>query len=345
MKKLCVFTLYEELAGSSRYRAYIFKNNLEKQYDVSWFPFWNNYYIKHCMYNKRKHILEIAFLYMVSSIRRIYQLYFVAPKADIIFVQKDCIPHIRTAFWGRIKKKNKKIIFDIDDANFTRKHDNSDVLVRNANLVVCGNVQLFEHYSKLNRNCFIIPTVDVTDLYVPFWNDTFNNKIIGWIGSKVTAANLEVVVDALNTIIDKHPEVNFLIISDSDAGYAERIKNTQLLKWDLDTYLSNLSQISIGIMPLLDNEYNKGKCGFKLIQYLNMKKPVIGTGIGINESIINGNGFVANDTQSWVKFIELLLFDRETYDNAVHNIESSFFDNYSFESAYNKLISVFETEV
>ena len=342
MKKICVFTLYEEKAASSRYRAYIFRKEIEKRYDVRWYAFWNNYYIEKCMYNKKKHIFEICILYFVFAIRRIFQLLFIAPKMDVVFIQKDCIPYINRHFLTKAKKNNVRIIYDIDDANYSRPKDNSDTIASIADVVICGNNTLRDHYSKVNDNCTILPTIEETWKYRQFWGDTFEKKIIGWIGSKNTVPNLEIAAEALNLLISKHPEVSFRIISDSDGGITQIIKNSYLCKWGINTYLNDLSEISVGIMPLQDTEYNRGKCGFKLIQYLNMRKPVVGTGLGVNIDIIKGNGLVANDTEGWVNALEDLLFKKEIYDNCVEHIDEVFFSEYSYDSGVARLLNILE---
>ena len=176
-------------------------------------------------------------------------------------------------------------------------------------------------------------------MYEPYWGDTFDNKIIGWIGSKTTIDNFDLIIDALNEVTSKHPEVKIAIISNTALDYTERIKNSYLVPWKSDTYLQELSKFSIGIMPLKDNDMNRGKCGFKLIQYLNMKKPVIGSDVGVNGEIIFGNGIVANTTEEWVSALELLLYDENRYQECVKHIETKFFDKYHYEKV---LISLLE---
>ncbi len=183
----------------------------------------------------------------------------------------------------------------------------------------------------------MIPTVDNTNLYSVHWKDTFDNKIIGWIGSKTTINNFDLIIDALNEITKRHPEVKIAIISNTALDYTDKIKSSYLISWSAETYLKALSTFTIGIMPLKDNEFTRGKCGFKLIQYLNMKKPVVGSDVGVNGEIINGNGIVANSTEEWVDAIELLLYDENRYRECVKHIENEFFDKYHFDNIAKKI--------
>ena len=85
------------------------------------------------------------------------------------------------------------------------------------------------------------------------------------------------------------------------------------IQWDENTEVEEISKFDIGIMPLPDNPWERGKCGFKLIQYLSCNVPVIGSPVGVNKDIIiNGvNGFQANSTDEWIKYIRLLKNDKE----------------------------------
>lgn len=340
MKNLCIFTLYTETGASSKYRAYIFRKELEKNFNVQWFPFWNDTYITKYMHNKKKYFFFIFFLYIGSIAKRWYQLLFIAPKCDVVFLQKACIPKIKKLFLKKLKKNKIRIIFDVDDAIYLSPKDNSDEIAKIADVIICGNTTLKQHYSSLNKNTVILPTIENTSNYQPFWKNTFQEKNIGWIGSKATINNLEIITRPINRIIERHPEVHFYIISNDALNYPQRIQNTTLIPWDKDTYISEISKFTVGIMPLIDNDYNRGKCGFKLIQYLNMKKPVIATGIGANINIVNKNGLLANTAEEWECALEKLLYDKTTYDECVKQIENNFFKVYHFENVSRKLIKI-----
>lgn len=344
MKKMCVFTLYDEKGGSSQYRAYIFKQIFEKNFKVKWFYFWNNTYATKYTTDKKKYIFQIGFNYVWAIIKRIYQLCFIAPYADIIFIQKACIPKIKKTFLRRIKEQGKKIVFDIDDATYLLPYDNTSDIAKNADVVICGNETLREYYKTLGCKCVVLPTVENTFKYEQYWKDTFDTKIIGWIGSSSSLHNLELIVEPLNRIVEKHPEIQIHIICNDDQGYCSRIKNSKLIIWDSSSYIADMSKFTIGVMPLEDTDFNRGKCGFKLIQYLNMKKPVIGSGIGVNREIISGNGVIADSTTDWENAFEELLYQKEKYLSYVLNIENEFFEKYHFKVIADQMIEILDGE-
>ena len=341
-KKLCVFTIYAEKGASSQYRTYIFRDEFEKKYDVKWYSFWNNKYVTKYMHNKKKYIIQISIQYLVSAIKRWFQLRFIAPKCDIVFVQKAIIPKMKKTYLNRIKNKKIKIVFDVDDAVYVDRRDNSNQIAKFADVVICGNQTLKNYYSTYNKNCIVIPTVDNTYKYKPYWKDTFDSKIIGWIGSKTTINNFDVIIKSLNTITKKHPEVKIAIISNTALNYTDKINNSYLVPWKKETYIEEIGKFTIGIMPLKSNEFTVGKCGFKLIQYLNMKKPVIGSDVGVNKEIIDGNGIVANTEEEWINAIETLLFDRNKYNECVQHIEENFFETYHFKKISKDLMNNLE---
>ena len=340
MKKLFVFTLYGEKGGSSQYRAYIFKDILKQYFDVCWSNFWNDQYATKYMHNRKKYILQIMFQFLKATVKRWFQLYFLAPKADVIFIQKACIPKIKSTFLEKVKAKGKRIVFDIDDATYLFPKDNTDAIAKLSDVVICGNNTLKEHFESLGCNCVVLPTVEKTPRFEPYWKDTYEQKIIGWIGSASSVHNLEIVVEPINIFVEKHPTVQFNIICNDDQGYVQRIKNSKLIVWDKDKYIEDLADFSIGIMPLEDTDFNRGKCGFKLIQYLNMRKPVVGSDVGVNGEIVNGNGIVANSTVEWIEALEELLFNRDHYDGCVNHIDRVFFDTYHFSKVSKELVQI-----
>lgn len=340
MKKLCVFTLYADKGASSQYRAYIYKEKLEKKFHVKWFYFWDNTYATKYMHNKKKYCIQILFQFLISAIMRWTQLTFIATKADIVFIQKGIIPKIKKTFLNRLRKKGIRIVFDVDDAIYLDKSDNSDDIAKLSDCVICGNRTLKKHYRKVNPNCFILPTIENTNRYKKYWKDTFDHKVIGWIGSKTTIRNLELIVNPLNNLMKKYPEIQFYIISNDAFDYLERIENCHFIRWNKEKYIQDISKFTIGIMPLEQNEYNKGKCGFKLIQYVNMKKPIVGTPIGVNSEILAGNGITANSEQEWEEAIEKLLYNREIYNKCVEHIEYDLFKKYNFDNSANQLIDI-----
>jgi glycosyltransferase involved in cell wall biosynthesis len=340
MKTLCVFTLYSDKGASSKYRFFLYEDDLKKIFKVRVFPFWNDVYVKKYMHQKKKYAFNIFLLYIKAFFMRLIQLFFIATNADVVFFQKNCIPKSRINNIKMLKRKNIRIIFDVDDAIYAEKRDYSNRIAELSDVVICGNDTLEKHYKSYNTNVFVLPTVENVKFYRPFWKDTFENKTIGWIGSLTTIDNLDVVVNAINRVVEENPKVNVLIISNSALDYTSKIRNSRLVKWSQSSYISDLSSITIGIMPLKNNEINRGKCGFKLIQYLNLKKPVIASDVGVNKKIVGDCGYISTTEDEWFNAIKTLLADESEYKKKIEHIEKDFFDIYCYEKNVKSLIQI-----
>lgn len=342
MKKICVFTLYSLKGASSNYRILQFKNDLEKNFVAKFFCFWSDKYITKYSSNKKKYVLNITFEYLKNMFKRIFQILILSPRYDVVFFQKGIIPKSNFSFLGYLKKRGVKIVFDVDDAIYLNEKPKgiSKCIASLSDLVIVGNEELERYYSDFASKVVLIPTVDYTPAYVPFRRDTFNMKVVGWIGTKATINNLDLIIEPMNRLVNIHPEVELHIICDDDYGYTKKIKNSKLVKWDINTYKENLSNITIGIMPLKENEYNRGKCGFKLIQYLNLEKPIISSNVGVNTKITNGFGLLAGNEKQWFESLEKLLFDSDYYYKFTFNIKKEFQKKYSFDIVSKMIIEI-----
>lgn len=335
-KKVCIFTLYSKEGASSNFRILMFLNDLNNMFDVKTYSFWNKKYVNKYMGNKMKYIIPIAFQYFANVFRRFIQLLLIARNYDVVIFQKGVIPALPVSFVNYLQKNGVRVILDIDDAVYLSKHDYSDKIARKVDFVVVGNKYLMDHYVQLNSNIAIFPTVDYSPDYKSYIYNTFDEKCIGWIGSKATIKNLEVVVGAINKIVDRHPQVTTKIICNDDYGMQNKIKNSKFVPWTLTGYIKDMSDFTIGIMPLYDTPYNRGKCGFKLVQYMNLYKPIIASPVGVNKEIVGNCGLLASTEDEWVEAIELLLFNKSIYANCVKHMETDFESRYS----YNRILEM-----
>ena len=335
-KKVCIFTLYCKEGASSNFRILMFIDDFSTKFETKIYSFWNKKYVNTYMGNKSRYIISIVIQYLLNVIKRSYQIFFIATKCDVVIFQKGVIPGLPLTFMKYLHKKNIKVILDIDDAVYLSSHDYSDKIAKDADVIVVGNNLLREHYVQINQNVVILPTVDYSPAYEIYKKDTFINKSIGWIGSKPTINNLEIVTNAINKVVNTHPEVSFDFICNSDYGFLKAIKNSKFIPWTLNGYIKAMSKFTIGIMPLYDTPYNRGKCGFKLIQYMNLNKPIIASPVGVNKDIVGNCGIIAETEDEWVEAIESLLFNEHLYREFEDKIETEFKNKYS----YSKILTL-----
>ena len=346
--KILILPRYEPQGASSRYRFYQYIPYLNAQgWDVTVKPLLSNNYIR-SLYDKTP--LPVSEI-IQGYIKRIIQI-LNKNNFDLIWLQQELFPWIPSVFENILVRGNIKIVADYDDAFFHRYDQNNSFLIRNllknkidsvmeyADMVLAGNNYLLERAKLTNRNVKLFPTVVDINKFKnsnPIKDDVFT---IGWIGSPGTANYLKIIEDALKEVsLDKDIRINLI--------GANKIKinsvSINYIKWDENTEVEEISKFDVGIMPLPDNSWERGKCGFKLIQYLSCNLPVIGSPVGVNrEIIINGvNGFQANSTDEWIKYIRLLKDDKELMLKMGKNGRRFVEEKYSLQRNVVKLIDYF----
>ncbi len=247
---------------------------------------------------------------------------------DIVFIQREAFM-LGTCYFEKRYAQKAKLIFDYDDAiwldlvsgdnktfRFLKNPDKTKKIIALSNLVFAGNQYLADYAGQFNKNVAIVPTTIDTAIYTPAYRINKERICIGWSGSFSTIAHFETCVDALRIIKDKFDgRVSFKVIGDG------RYRNEQLgirgQDWKKDTEVKDLQEIDIGIMPLPDDEWSKGKCGLKGLQYMALAIPTIMSPVGVNKEIIRDgeNGFLAGTTEEWVTKLSRLIESPELREN------------------------------
>ncbi|WP_312098329.1 glycosyltransferase family 4 protein [Niallia sp.] len=332
--KILFFTPTAEIGASSRYRVYQYIEYLEKKgHDCTVKPFLTDDLYKKWKSNSLGNIL----LKMpIMIIKRFFDCLFVK-KYDVVVIHRDIFPFGPLIFEKIIRIFNKNIVIDIDDAVFTTETEEisgSNKLLyklkygtrfnasfKDSSMVICGNDFLEDYVSKYNVNTVIVPTVVDTNHIIPREYSIINKKspnyvTIGWVGNPGNSSYL----NQLTTIFSEINKFNLDVkIKLKFIGAKEEIKNSfpdfdvEVEKWSLDTEYEMLRQCDIGIMPLNDSNWSKGKCGLKLLQYMAVGIPVIASPIGVNNEIVinDYNGFLAYEKDEWVEKITTLIQNPE----------------------------------
>lgn len=238
---------------------------------------------------------------------------------DILFIQRK-----RLWYWQiwYLKRVGIKIIYDFDDAimfkspvsgggrSFKRRSTFLR-MIKNSNLVIVGNRYLESYVTPYNRNTVVIPTAIDLSLYTGKNYCKDKEKItIGWIGSKSSVPYLKELLPAFDHLASYHKDIELKIICDDffDCKKMPVIKKV----WALEEENSDLQEVDIGLAPLPDHEWTKGKCATKLLQYLSIGIPVICSPVGVHNEIIKEgiNGMFANSVDEWVEKLTVLINDK-----------------------------------
>ena len=238
---------------------------------------------------------------------------------DLIIIHKEIFPYI-PAFVERLLHFIGVIyIVDYDDATF-HKYDNHknwlvrfflgkkiDTVMKYSKVVIIGNKYLFSRAQLSGANQIkIIPSVVDLSRYEAIKSNYNKQLVVGWIGSPSTGKYL-LEIESIIKLMIKEFDVRFVAVGCNK----ETVKKLpiEVLPWSEETEVQLIQTFDIGIMPLSNSIWEKGKCGYKLIQYMACGIPVIASPIGINSKIIkNGiNGFLAEDIDKWKQALRNLL--------------------------------------
>jgi glycosyltransferase involved in cell wall biosynthesis len=276
----------------------------------------------------------------------------IAGDIDLIFIQKKLFP----SFYLRmLKKRNPNIIFDFDDALFAREPTEKPFRLRKPGTrytkrrlqevlqlavhVIAGNRVLAGYAELYTQKLSIIPTpVKLSDY-------SFNKKgegpvVIGWLGTGRNLIYLREIESAIQRIATQFPEVEWRILS--DRSYELDGVSIRNIRWDDSTAMKELSRFDIGLMPLFNDLWSRGKCAFKILQYMASGIPCVASPVGMNTEIIEEGvtGYLAGNTKEWSDILIRLIRDgdlrRRIGKNARQFVEKEFF----VENCWEKLKGV-----
>ena len=270
-------------------------------------------------------ILGKARIFLKSYRRRKAQVR-TAGGYDLIFLHREAFMTGSTRFEARLAATGVPLIYDFDDAiwlmdvsdgnrklRWLKDPGKTKRIIGMADLVIAGNDYLANYAKTYNPRVEMLPTVIDTELYQPIQEERADGKVvIGWTGSQTSMSHLLPAIPMLRTVQDRFGKrVSFRIISDRKLEVdGLDIEN---VRWNSATEAMDLAGIDIGIMPLEDSEWSKGKCGFKGLQYMGMGKPAVLQDIGVNQTIIQDgiNGFLASTPEQWEEQLSRLVEDAD----------------------------------
>ncbi|MGO0122935.1 glycosyltransferase family 4 protein [Desulfothermobacter acidiphilus] len=270
-------------------------------------------------------------------------------KYDILYVEKELFPYLPAFFEGYLRKLGVKIIADYDDAVFTLydpipflRHKIPCVMSTCAAVVV-GNQYLADYAAKYNSRVYIIPTcVDVKKYRVkPYYSMKEDVVVIGWIGSPATEHYLRLLEEPLKEL-SKEFKILLKCIGVSEEFDLPGIR-LRKVPWSEATEAEELTEIDVGVMPLTDDPFSRGKCGLKLLQYMVCGIPVVGSPVGGNKEIIreSENGFLASTGREWVEKLRILISSEELRARMGREGRAVVEKAYSLDAGLEKLLKVF----
>jgi len=295
---------------------------------------------------------------IVGGFARRISLMLSAGRYDYVFIHREAAPvGPPVVEWFLAKVLRKKIIYDFDDAIWmTDKVNESGLerilrwrskvssICRWSYKVSCGNEYLREYALRFNRSAFLNPTtIDTDNLHNP---SRFNSPekeagriVIGWTGSHSTLKYLYLLKNVLAQIQEKYPQTTLLVIADKSPEL--QVPRIIFRPWSPESEISDLMMSDIGIMPLPDDEWSKGKCGFKALQYMALGIPAVASTVGANPTIIRHmeNGCLCNRDKEWVATLEMLITNADLRKRLGQAGRQTVIDRYSVSSNTSTFLS------
>ena len=273
--------------------------------------------------------------------RRLYHIRD-AHQFDVVFLQRLTLPF--SDLPERIlAKKNPRLIFDFDDAIYQTESGESPVrkrvfdrVVARATEVIAGSDYLAE---RAGSKAIVIPTVIDTLPYHPKPYARRRNKlIIGWIGTYSNYPNFQPILPILKRILKDHPSVEFHLVSDRPPPFS--LPKMTYFPWDKNREIADLQSFHIGIMPLLDTSWNRGKCAFKLIQYMAVGIPVVAGAVGANKEVVQEGitGHLADSPEAWERALKRLIEDESSRQKLGRAGRERCLQHYSLKSQQMRLL-------
>lgn len=261
-------------------------------------------------------------------------------KFDIAIVHCELFPFVPG--WLEQVALRVPFVYDFDDAFYLRYKTGKfawlesvlgrkfEPFMHSATAITAGNRHLATYAGRLNKNVTVLPSVVDTARFIPLAH--LKNPIftIGWIGSSSTAAYLQTLVAPLQ-MLGRERRLNFVVIG----GKAPLIEGIEVIEyqWSEETEVELINTFDVGIMPLPDDEWARGKCAFKLVQYMACGVPVVASRVGANIDLVTEDcGFLASTVDQWVGAIRQLWEQPLTRKSMAEASRNRVVDHYSLQS-------------
>jgi glycosyltransferase involved in cell wall biosynthesis len=268
----------------------------------------------------RQQGLEVSIHLFKQNLRDKLSFYNTLEQYDIVVIQRKLFSP--ADFWY-IRRKAKRIIYDFDDAIMYRSPRSNHpysfsrrvkfaFMVRRVDGVIAGNQFLQSAVLPYNPNVVVLPTpIDLSQYTLKKDYDHGGPMTIGWFGSRSSLGFLRNLIPTFESLFKKYSNFQLKIVCSEflDSESIPIIKK----KWSLTEEVEDLQSFDIGVMPLSDDLWSKGKCGLKILQYNSVGVPTVCTPVGINREIVEDgvNGFWAQNEVQWEGCLSTLIDERE----------------------------------
>lgn len=246
-----------------------------------------------------------------------------ASHADVVLIFREAFP-LGPALLESLFERRVPVVFDFDDAIFLRETSAANRwagllkmpgrvggVIAKAAATTAGNEYLAAYARRFSPHVHVLPTTLDVEAYRPPAAPSAPADLVrvGWSGSPTTSKHLRTIEGTLRRMLATLP-VELVVIGDPDFRLpgAERVT---VLPWRAATEIAEVGRFDIGLMPLPDDEWSRGKCGFKALLYMALGVPAVVSPVGVNTDIVadGANGLLASGDDQWLEAVTRLAAD------------------------------------
>lgn len=263
-----------------------------------------------------------------------------ARRYDSVLIVRECFPAGPAYLEHLLRRVARRIVFDFDDSiwlpsesernrlfAWLKRPEKTARILAISDLAIAGNAYLADYARRYARRVTIIPTTIDTEIYMPERRADRDEVVVGWSGSATTSSYLDMVVAPLRKL-QRECGVKLLTVGAPSWRPPELEIDAQ--PWSLEIELPLLRRIDIGLMPLTDDPWSRGKCGLKALQYMALKSAAVVSPVGVNREIVEHgrNGLHARGEDDWYAMIRACVEDsrlrRELGERARQTVEERY---------------------
>lgn len=350
---ILVLTKYDSLGASSRLRFIQYLPYLKTKGTY----ITHNYLISNSSLQGKYKSNHYSYVSTLKQYFNRFKILLQSHKYDLIWIEAECFPYMPVSIELLLLGKTP-FVLEYDDAIFHNYDMHRNFLVRlllgnridqlmgKASLVIAGNKYLQERALKAGcKKVEIIPTVVDFNRYANKRKlvQSDNKVRVVWIGTKSTLKYLEYLIPTLRKVYKEVPFILRVIGVTLNDDFLE-IEN---IVWTEDSEVESIQGADIGIMPLIDSSWERGKCGYKLIQYMACGLPVIASAVGVNIQIVeqSKSGYLVSSFEDWEMALISLIKNRDSRDKYGNNGLLKVQDSYSLQVYNEKLFNLFDSIV
>jgi glycosyltransferase involved in cell wall biosynthesis len=346
---LLAFTKYDREAASTRQRLLQFIPTLKAAgVDVSYRPLLGDAYVRSLAGAGRSSRAAIISAYA----RRLLQI-LRRKDADLLWVYAELFPWLPAGFESLIHRSGIPVVYDFDDAFFYPYDEHRRAAVRRllgdklrpliagAAACTCGNDYLLNYARRWCPDSILVPTVVDTDIYRPV-EPPPGAPVIAWIGSPSTWLNVRPLLPVLARL---HADTGcrIRVVGAGREALRDRFEGLELVDWSEPSEVAEVQGFTIGVMPLLDAPFQRGKSGYKLVQYMACGLPTVASPVGVNRQIVEEGrtGLLATSAEEWDNALRRLLANEELRSRMGRAGRERAIGSYSLRSQAPRLIDLF----